>query len=102
MKTGLFFVLVSIAMVANAADKVMIKDTRVYLVQDGQKVLFNGAPATVGGELLTRSGKWCDRTVYEGSSSLPAAPSNDKMSFVLPSITTTGQHFQCDALGNPV
>ena len=39
-----------------ADDKVVLKDTRTYLEQDGQRILYGDAPATVGGELLTRSG----------------------------------------------
>ncbi|MFP3637847.1 hypothetical protein [Paraburkholderia sp. SIMBA_054] len=95
-------VLTTIAVAASADEKVVIRDTRAYLMQNGEKMLFNGEPAAIGGELLTRSGGWCDRTVYEGSSTLPKAPSNGAVSIVMPQIRTTVQNFPCDGAGKPV
>ena len=101
-KLTLLLAMASVMATAMADEKMVVKDTRTYLTQDGQKALFNGRPVAVGGELLTRSGGWCDRDVYEGPDSLPTLPQNGKMSIVLPKINITRLHYQCDSAGKPV
>lgn len=101
-KLVLLLALSSFALVAAADDKVVIKDTRTYLTQDGQKMLFGGEPVAIGGELLTRTADSCDRTIYKGSNVLPPPPPKGAMSIVMPQIQMTRDHYQCDSAGNRV
>ena len=96
MKTvALMLALASVTVGAMADETITLKDTRTYLNMDGKSVADNG-------ELLTKAGDWCNRTVYEHDRTEPNPPAPGKQYIVLPNIKVLREDYRCDSGGKPI
>lgn len=97
-----WFALISIvASTAMAEQAQPLKDTRTYLEQDGQKILYGGVPVAVSGELLVKAGDWCERKTYSRNPDQKFTPPDmPNITIAAPNVAVKFECFRCDAEGN--